>query len=144
MSRIPKVVWPPVMLAALFVQGGCGGSGGAWVPPETHNVKIVSEAQFVRTRGGLYLDGYFAEYQEKFEGKRMFMALDLTRYEKGERLTVTGRFADDRVRMTLDDGPAVDVAVFHVQKAEPVQWRDPTLPPPAGEERPPIKVKNPK
>lgn len=130
MTRTTKDAWPVVLLAGLFLHGGCGTSGEGWVPPEEHNVRIVSEAQFVRARSGEYFDGYFAEYQMRFESKRMFMALDITRYDKGERLTVTGRFADDHVPMPLDGGAAVDVPVFHVQKAAPVVWSDPKLPPP--------------
>lgn len=130
MTGASKVAWPAVLLAGLFLQGGCGTSGEGWVPPEEHNVRIVSEAQFVRTRSGEYFDGYFAEYEDRFESKRMFMALDITRYDKGERLTVTGRFSDDHVGMPLDDRQAVDVPVFHVHKAAPVVWRDPKLLPP--------------
>lgn len=127
MTGAPKVAWPAAVLAGLFLLGGCRQDSGRWVPPQAHNVKIVSEARFVRTEAGQYLDGYFAEYGDRFESKQMFMALDLTRYEKGERLTVTGRFADDRVRMSFDGRPAADVPVFHVQKAEPVQWHDPEI-----------------
>ena len=127
MTRATKAAWTALSLVALFLQGGCGAAHEGRMPPQEHNVKIVSDAQFVRTRGGEHLDGYFAEYRVRFEKKRMFMAFDITRYDKGEWLTVTGRFANDHVQMPLGDGGAVDVPVFHVRRAAPVVWRDPVI-----------------
>ena len=92
--------------------------GGAEV--QEFEVKILSEAESVRTRLGERLTGYLAEYELDFAKHRVFLALEIHKYEKDERLTVKGVLAEDSVRIPYGDLPAADVPVLHVRKAAPV------------------------
>jgi hypothetical protein len=91
-------------------------------------VTIISEAAFLRTQRGDYVDGYLADYEWEFQKQRMFMALELTPYLKGDRLLVTGRFLDDRVRMAVAGQPEADVPVFLVERAKPNVPSSPDIP----------------
>lgn len=82
-------------------------------------VKILKEAESVRTRQGERLAGYLAEYEEDFQARRIFLSLEILRYEKGERLTVKGSIAEDSVRLAYGGQPALEVPVVYVRKAGP-------------------------
>lgn len=86
---------------------------------EDLNIRILTGATSVRTRSGERLDGYLAEFISDFERHRIFVALEITKYVKGERLTVKGSFAKDAVRMSFGDQAETDFPVFQILKAEP-------------------------
>jgi hypothetical protein len=83
------------------------------------NMTIVSDALFVRTGQGDYVDGYLAEYYTDFRRERMFIVMEIARYLKGERLKVIGEFTGDSVRITLEDQEQEKVPVFLVERAAP-------------------------
>jgi hypothetical protein len=126
MRRVLRVLGTGVLLALIAVQAGCHSDLHPWVEPEEHQVKILSDAEFVETRQGDFVDGYLAEYVTGFESKRVFLALEITRYLKGDRLTVTGRFVDDSVRMA--DLQPETVLVFEVERAQPTVPKAPDIP----------------
>jgi hypothetical protein len=118
-----------VLLAGLaMAQAGCRSEHRSWTPPDELKVKIVSEAAFVRTDRGDYIDGYLAEYESEFQKRRMFMALEIVRYDDGDRLIVTGRFNGDFVRRPSDDPALAKVPVFEVEKAKPNVPAAPNIP----------------
>jgi hypothetical protein len=82
-------------------------------------VKILKDAELVRTRQGERLIGYLAEYQEDFQAHRAFLSLEIQRYEKGERLTVKGGLSRDTVPVSYGGQPALEVPVVYVRKAAP-------------------------
>lgn len=118
MRRILKILLPALLPELAFFQAGCQSNLHPWVPPEDHQVKIISDAEFVRTGQGEFVEGYLAEYDAEFQKQRMFMALEIAHYLKGERLIVTGRFAEDSVRMPLGDHYQERVSVFEVERAK--------------------------
>jgi len=108
------------LLAGLaFMQAGCRSASRPWVPPEDCKVKILSDAAFVRTSRGDYVDGYLAEYNTDFQKERMFMVLEIPCYARDDRLIVTGRFTGDSVRMSFGDQKQEKVPVFLVERAKP-------------------------
>jgi hypothetical protein len=88
-------------------------------PVESYKIRILTDAMSVRTRGGERLDGYLAEYVADFEKHRIFIALEIQKYVKDERLTVTGKSEKDAVRMSFGVQPETDFPVFEINKAEP-------------------------
>jgi hypothetical protein len=128
MRRALEVLLLGLAFGSALGQAGCQSDGRPWVPSEEHKVKVVSEAAFVRTGRGDFVDGYLAEYHTDFKKQRIFMVLELPHYLKGERLIVTGRFSGDFVRMASGD-PALDkVPVFEVEKARPDVPEAPDIP----------------
>jgi hypothetical protein len=117
--RALKALWLTLILGLAFVQAGCRSGLHPWVPPEDCKVKIISDAAFVRTSQGDYVDGYLAEYNTDFRKERMFMALEIPHYLKGDRLIATGRFTGDSVRMSFGDQKQEKVPVFLVERAAP-------------------------
>jgi len=126
MSRFPKVLGPGLLLALSIIPAGCQSDLHPWVEPEEHQIKIVSDAEFVNTRQGDYVDGYLAEYASRFESRRVFLVLEIPGYLNGERLTVTGRFVDDSVRMA--DPQMGPVPIFEVERARPTIPKAPDIP----------------
>lgn len=118
MRRFLKILLPTLLLGLAFFQAGCQSGLHPWVPPEDHKVEIISDAAFVRTSQGEYVDGYLAEYDAEFQKQRMFMALEIAHYLKGERLIITGRFTGDSVRMPLRYQSEEKVPVFEAERAE--------------------------
>jgi hypothetical protein len=119
MSRSRRIHLAAVLFGFLLPLLGCQGlpHGGASV--EGFEVKILTDAISVRTRLGEYLEGYLAEYDSRLEKHRVFMALEIQKYVKGERLTVRGRFVDDSVRIAFGDQWDAEVPVFHILRAGP-------------------------
>jgi hypothetical protein len=117
--RVIRGLLPTLVIGLTFIQAGCQSHFEPWVPDEDHKVTIISEATFVRTRQGEYVDGYLAKFQSQFEQQRMFMVLEIPHYLKGDRLIVTGRFIDDSVRMSFEDQNLEKVPVFKVESARP-------------------------
>ena len=103
MDRVPNAFWPALLLGLAFALSGCDSGSRTWVPPQEEQVTIISDAAFVRTGQGDFVDGYLAEYHTDFQKRRMFMALEIPHYLKGDRLIVTGRFTGDSVRMSSGD-----------------------------------------
>jgi len=127
--RILKILLPSVFLGLAFFQAGCQSNLHPWVPSEDYKVKIISDAEFVRTGQGEYIEGYLAEYDAEFQKQRMFMTLEIAHYLKGERLIVTGRFTEDSVRMPLRDQNQENVSVFEVERAVLNIPKAPNIPP---------------
>jgi hypothetical protein len=117
--RVNRGLLPAIVIGLAFVQAGCQSHFEPWVPDEDHKVTIISDAKFVRTSRGEYVDGYLAKFQSQFEQQWMFMVLEIPHYLKGERVIVTGRFIDDSVRMSIDDQSPEKVPVFKVESARP-------------------------
>jgi hypothetical protein len=119
MSRSRTIRLAAVVFGFLFPLLGCQGlpHGGASV--EGFEFKILTDATSVRTRLGEYLEGYLAEYDSDLEKHRVFMALDIQKYVKGERLTVRGSFTEDSVRLSYGDQTDANFPVFHILRAEP-------------------------
>jgi len=119
MRRALRSLCPVLLLGLAFVEAGCRSGLHPWLPREDCKVKIISDAAFVRTSRGDYVDGYVAEYNTDFQKERMFMVLEITHYPKGDRLIVTGRFTGDSVRMPFGDQKQDKVPVFLVERAHP-------------------------
>jgi hypothetical protein len=109
-------------------QAGCQSDGRPWVPPEEHRVKVVSEAAFVRTGRGDFVDGYLAEYHTDFKKQRMFMVLEIPHYLKGDRLIVTGRLTGDSVQLSFEAENDEKIPVFEVEKTRPNVPTAPDIP----------------
>jgi len=125
MKRVPQALWPALLLGLAVAQSGCESSSWTWVPPEEEKVTIISDAAFVRTDQGDFVDGYLAEYHTDFKKQRMFLVLEIPHYLKGDRLIITGRFTGDSVRMSFGDRDQEKAPVFEVERAAP---NIPTLP----------------
>lgn len=82
-------------------------------------VRILKDAESVRTRQGERLAGYLAEYEEDFQPHRVFLSLEILRYEKGERLAVKGGLSRDTVSISYGGQSALEVPVVYVRKAGP-------------------------
>ncbi len=82
-------------------------------------VKILKDAEPVRSRLGERLAGYLAEYEVDFEARRAFLSLEILKYEKGERLMVRGDIGKDTVRVSYGDPPVLEVPIVYVVKAGP-------------------------
>jgi hypothetical protein len=117
--RVNRGLLPTLVIGLAFIQAGCQSQLEPWVPDEDHNVTITSEAKFVLTRQGEYVDGYLARFQSQFEQQWMFMVLEIPHYVKGDRLTITGRFIDDSVRISFENRSQEKVPVFRVERAKP-------------------------
>ena len=129
MCRVPKGLWPTLLLGLAFVQAGCQSDLHPWVPPQDCRVKIISDAEFVRTSRGEYVDGYLAINESEFHRQWIFMVLEIPRYVKDDRLIVTGRFTHDSVRITLGARIDEQVPVFEVGQAVPNIPKAPDIPP---------------
>ncbi len=108
-----------ILSATILFLARCGSFPERGSPTETHAVKILTDAFSIRSEKGEFIAGYIAETTTEPEPSRMFVSMKLQRYEKNERLSVTGRFLGDKVRVELDVQPAADYQVFVVTRAEP-------------------------
>lgn len=117
--RVNRGLLPTLVIGLALIQAGCQSHFGPWVPDEDYKVTIISEAKFVRTQHGEYVDGYLAKFQSQFEQQWMFMVLEIPHYLNGDRLIVTGRFIDDSVRMSFENQNQEKVRVFEVERARP-------------------------
>jgi hypothetical protein len=86
--------------------------------PKGQLMTIVSEAMFVRTAGGDYVDGYLADRESDFQKQRLFLVLELTPYARGDRLDVSGEDTGDSVIIPAAGVP-MKVPVFEVRRAAP-------------------------
>ena len=129
MGLDPRAVLPVLLAGLALLQAGCEPETRPWTEPEELQVKVVSDVLFVRTSEGDSIDGFLAEYATDFEPKRMFMALEIPRYVKGERLDVTGRFTGASVRSSFGGRPPEKVPVFEVERAAPHVPKAMDLPP---------------
>lgn len=118
MNRAARILLPG-LLVALALQAGCRSDVHPWVPPQGFKVTVASDPVFVRTVRGDYLDGYLADYESEFKKQRMFLAVEIPHYARGDRLIVQGRFIDDDVRSSFGGRAADNVRVFVVEEAEP-------------------------
>ncbi len=128
MRRALEILLPGLLLGLALAQAGCRSDSRPWAPPDELKVTIASDALFLRTRGGDYIDGCLADYEREFQKLRLFMALELTAYTKGERLIVTGRFTGDTVRAPYDGRTGEAVRVFEVERAKPYVPAAPDIP----------------
>jgi len=89
-------------------------------PSQELEVTVLSDALTLLTRGGDRVAGYVGEYTLDFEKHRVFMALEIQKYVKGERLAVKGNLLEDTVRAAVRAGEAeTDLRVFRVTRAGP-------------------------
>lgn len=95
--------------------------------PKGRIMTIVSDAKFVRTVGGDHVDGYFADCEADFRRQRLFLAMELTPYAKGDRLDVSGETTGDSVVIPASGVPT-KVAVFEVRRAAPNVPEFPAIP----------------
>ena len=128
MNRVPKALWPALLLGLAFALSGCDSSSWTWVPPEEEKVTIISDAAFVRTGQGDFVDGYLAEYHTDFKKQRMFMVLEIPHYLKGDRLIVTGRLTGDSVQLSFGAENEEKIPVFEVERARPNVPTAPDIP----------------
>ena len=96
--------------------------------PDGQIMTIVSDAMFVRTGRGDYVDGYLADRETRFEKQRLFLVLELTPYAKGDRLDVSGKTVGDSVLLPSPGGVFEKVAVFEVERAAPNVPAVPAIP----------------
>lgn len=116
--RIGPDTVPPGLLPELRSRSG----------PRGQVMTIVSDALFVRTAGGDYVDGYLADYESRFQKQRVFLVLELTPYAKGDRLDVSGETSGDSVVLPLGGGLLEKIAVFEVERAAPNVPSAPNIP----------------
>jgi len=96
--------------------------------PRGQTMTIVSDAMFVRTAAGNYVDGYLADYESRFQRQRLFLVLELTPYGKGDRLDVSGETAGDSVFLPSGEGVLEKIPVFEVERAGPNVPTAPAIP----------------
>jgi len=129
MRHLRKVLLSGMIIGWLFLQFGCQPISKRRAPVQNYMVKIISDAEFIRTRHGEYVDGYLVEYELRFQKEWMFIVLEIQRYRKGDRLVVSGGFTDDHVHMPLNGQNDADISVLHVQNAKPaIPWNTDTPP----------------
>ncbi len=119
MRHLVKAPVPAMIMGSIFLQIGCQSGLKPGIPDQTYKVKIASDAELVRTRHGEYVDGYLAECESRFQKQWMFIALEIQKYVKDDRLIVTGRPTEDFVRMSSKSLVDAEVPVFRVGRAEP-------------------------
>ncbi len=131
MSR-RRTILPPVLVCGLLsLLAGCGRPPERGIAVDEFDVRLLTDAVSVRSRLGEPLGGYLAQYELNFEMRRIFIALDILKYEKGESLMVKGTPTDDSVRMSYADQIDAEFRVIRVLKAEPPPLRtDIDKPPP--------------
>ena len=96
--------------------------------PDGQIMTIVSDAMFVRTGRGDYVDGYLADCEARFQKQRLFLVLELTPYAKGDRLDVSGETRGDSVLLPSEEGVMEKVPVFEVERAAPSVPAAPAIP----------------
>jgi len=79
---------------------------------------------------GDFLEGYVAEETSNYRKRRFFVALEIPKYEKGEKLTVRGIFTEDLVRFSATDKPPSEYRVFVIETASPREIENETVPRP--------------
>ena len=128
MRHLKGPLLPGMIIGSLFLQIGCQAGFKPGVPEQTYTVKLISDAEFVRTHRGEYVDGYLVEADLEFQRQWMFMALEIQKYERDERLIVSGKLTGDFVRMSFKDQVDAEVPVFRVDRAAPNIPSSPTIP----------------
>jgi len=128
MRHLRKVHLSGMFIGLLFLQFGCQPIFKPRAPVQEYKVKIISDAEFVRTRHGEYVDGYLAEYESQFLKQWMFIVLEIQKYMKDDRLIVTGRPTEDFVQMSFGNHVDEQVPVFYVDKAAPNIPSGPKIP----------------
>jgi hypothetical protein len=121
MNRRQKLLLAAVLSGLLFPLVNCERFPGRGAPVVECEVKILSDARAVHTRLGDYVAGYLAEYSLDFKKDTIFMALEIQKYEKDERLAVSGSLTGDSVSISYGGRINVSFPVFHVQKAAPAR-----------------------
>jgi hypothetical protein len=116
--RIGTDTLPGGLLPELPSRSGPGGQA----------MTIRSDAMFVRTARGDYVDGYLADCESRFQKQKLFLALQLTPFVKGDRLDVLGETTGDSVLLPLGGGPLEKVPVFEVERAGPYVPAAPNIP----------------
>lgn len=96
--------------------------------PRGQAMTVVSDAMFVRTAAGDYVDGYLADFESSFQRQRLFLVLELTPYAKGDRLDVSGEATGDVVLLPSGGGALEKVPVFEVERAGPSVPAEPNTP----------------
>jgi hypothetical protein len=96
--------------------------------PRGQNMTLVSDALFVRTARGDYVDGYIADYVSDFEIQRLFLVLEITPYAKGDRLNVSGQVKRDFVLLPSAADALEKIPLFEVERAAPNVPRLPDIP----------------
>jgi hypothetical protein len=114
-----KVLAMAVLIGFLFPLVRCEQFPERGAPVVEFEVKVLTEAKSVRTKLGDYVAGYLAEYNWDFQKDTIFMALEIQKYEKDERLAVKGSFTDDFAYISYGGRINASFRVFHVQKAAP-------------------------
>lgn len=119
MSRLGRAGGAVLVFGLALALAGCGRS----TPPRSLEdlefaANILTDATYVRTRFGNYVEGYLARCEINYTPRRIFIALDLPKYEKGERLRVEGVFAEDSVRLSYGEQVNWDYALFIVRNAK--------------------------
>lgn len=117
---VEKVCSMAVLIGLLFPLAGCEQFPERGAHVVEFEVKVLTEAKSVRTKLGDYVAGYLVEYNWDFLKGTVFMALEIQRYEKDERLAVRGSFTDDFASISYGGRMNASFQVFHVQKAAPV------------------------
>ena len=130
MGHRRKVHLSGLIVGLIFFQIGCQQIFKPRAPVKVYKVKIISDAEFLRTRDGEYVDGYLAEYEAQFLKQWMFIVLEIEQYRKDERLIVTGRPTEDFVQMSFGKQVDAQVPVFYVDRAAPNIVAAPKVPPP--------------
>ncbi len=128
MARAPKILLAVQLAMLAFLLAGCQSQLRPWTPPEELKVTLVSDALFVRTSEGDYVDGYLAEHESKFRKERIFMVLTLPRFLKGDRLVVEGTPKEATVQVDLDGRIYDRVPIYVAQRASPNVPSAPRIP----------------
>jgi hypothetical protein len=119
MRRGPRILLAGQLVGLALLLVGCKSSFRSWVPPERYKITIASDALFIRTSQGDYVDGYLAEYESEFRKERMFVVLELPHYVRGERLIISARPSEATIRIELGGQTYEGVPVFVVERASP-------------------------
>lgn len=96
--------------------------------PRGERIALVSDAAFVRTNRGDYVDGYLAVRERDFLKQRLFLVLRIPRYRKGDRLDVVGELTRDSVLLSVGGGAPERIPVFEVEQARPDVSAAPAIP----------------
>ncbi|MEN6310015.1 MAG: hypothetical protein ABFD80_00590 [Acidobacteriota bacterium] len=119
MSFRRRTLGTALVCGLLLTLAGCGRPSSERISEDLEfAANLLTDATYVHTRLGDYYAGYLVRCEINYTPRRIFIAMELPKYEKGERLRVEGTFAEDSVRMSYGDQLNENYPLFIVRRAK--------------------------